>query len=242
MARKWACRGIKCSRSCAESASCFFAPNKSKLLRWTPNSSLHMYLTFWSQLKNKNKTGPSCKLNALIRELKVRLVFSHRTCPNRPGGLQTQGCACVLCFCPRQKRHKNGPVGALNALVRAPKVRLVFSHRKSPSHSGGLQTQVCACMLWFGHRKKMTRKWTCRCIKCTGSCAESVSFSHQTCLTHRPGGLQTQVYACVLCFGHRKKRHENGPVGALNALVCAPKVRLIFFEPNMSKPPRWTPN
>ena len=50
-----------------------------------------------------------------------------------------------------KKWRENGPAGALNALVHAPKVRLVFSHRTNPNYSDGLRTQVCTCILHFGH-------------------------------------------------------------------------------------------
>ena len=53
-----------------------------------------------------------------------------------------------------KKGQENGPVDALNALVRAPKVRLVFSHRTFSNHPGGLQTQVCTYSLCFGRPRK----------------------------------------------------------------------------------------
>ena len=100
---------IKCTGCCAESASCFFAPNMSKPPQWTPNSILHMYFTFPAPTKNGAKTSLEGTVNALVRALEVRPLFSHRTCPNHRSGIQTQVRACILCFGHRKKRRENGP-------------------------------------------------------------------------------------------------------------------------------------
>ena len=111
--KKWHENGlsmcIKCTGCCAGSASCFFAPNMSKPPQWTPNSILHMYLTFPAPTKNGAKTSLEGTVTALVRALEVRLVFSHRTCPNQRGGIQTQVRACILCFGHRKKRRENRP-------------------------------------------------------------------------------------------------------------------------------------
>ena len=95
-----------------------------------------MYLTFPAPTKNGAKTGLKGTVNALVRALEVRLVFSHRTCPNHRVGIQTQVRACILYFGHRKKDAKTGPVRALNALVRARNVRLLLSHRTCPNHPG----------------------------------------------------------------------------------------------------------
>ena len=100
---------IKCTGLCAESTSCFFAPNMSKQPHWTPNSIHYMYLMFPATTKNGTKTGPADTVNALVRALEVRLLFSDRTCPKQRGGIQTQVRACILCFGHRKKRRENGP-------------------------------------------------------------------------------------------------------------------------------------
>lgn len=133
---------------------------------------------------------------------------------------------------------KTDPVGALNAQVRAPKVHLVFLHRTCPTYPSGLQTQVCTCVLWFGHHKKQKENGTRRCIKCTGSCAESASCFFAPNLSKAPWWTPNSSLHTYLMFGHHvsyvlitvKKWSRNGPLGALNVLVQAPKVRLVFSQ------------
>ena len=53
---------------------------------------------------------------------------------------------------------KTGPVGALNAQVRAPTMKLVFSRQTCPIHSISTKNLFWVCISCFGRLQKPTRK------------------------------------------------------------------------------------
>ena len=132
-----------------------------------------------------------CALNALFGAPEVRLVFS----PNMSKPAQWTPKSILHLYltfpAPTKNGAKMGLKGTVKALVRALEGRLVFSRRTSPNHRGG---------------------------------------------------IQSQVRACILCFGHRKKRRENGPRQSIKCTRSCAECASSFFAPNMSKPPRLTTN
>lgn len=132
---------------------------------------------FLLTIKKVEKTGPVGALNALVRAPKVRSILCTEHVQITPVDSKLKFADVSYGLVTVKNGTKTSSVGALNAPVHALKVRLVFSHKKCPIHLGGLEIQVCTCILYSGHHKK---------------------------------------------------GQKTGPVGTLNALVRVPKVRLFF--------------
>ena len=82
---------------------------------------------------------------------------------------------------------KTGPADTVNTLVRALEGRLVFSRRTCPNHRVGIQTQVRACILYFGHRKKDAKTSPVRALNALVRARNvRLLLSHRTCPNH-PG-------------------------------------------------------
>ena len=100
-----------------------------------PKTKLGFCLMFWSASKTGAKTCPVGLLNAPVRAPITKLVFSRQTGPIHTTASKNQVWVCIAFLVTCKNSAKMRPVGALNASVRAPITKLVFSRQTCRIHS-----------------------------------------------------------------------------------------------------------
>ena len=106
---------------------------------------------------------------------------------------------------------KTGPVGALNAPVRAPIMNLVFSRQTYPIHSIRPQNQARVLSHVLVSFKNQRENGPRRCIKCTRSCADYETSVFTPNISKPLHYNQKPSSSFISCFGHLKNGRENGP-------------------------------
>ena len=112
----------------------------------------HILVTF----KNYVKMRPVGAFNEPVRAPIVELVFSRKHVESTPLRPKTKLGFCLTFWLASKTGLKTCPLGALNASVRAPITKLVFSRQTCPTHYITSKNQIWVCISSFGRLQKAT--------------------------------------------------------------------------------------
>ena len=108
-------------------------------------------------------------------------------------------------------------------------MKLVFSRPTCPIHSITTKNQIWVCISCFGRLQNRPENGPCRCIKCTGSCADYETYVFAPNMSNPLQYNQKPNLGMYLRFWSPSKTDaKTCPVGAINASVRASITKLVF--------------